>query len=222
MQEGWGILMINRRRAFNPKTFLSTVGTGRKMVSFEKEQTIYTQGDVADALFVIQTGTVRLSARSHGKEATLDLLSHEDLVGEDSIAGQPFRTMSANSITDCTLLRIEKRSMLLALKRQMKLASQFWAYALARNIHYQEDSVDQRCNDSEKRLARILLMRAHVEAQETTEGTTAMISHQTLSEMVGTTRSRVCFFMNRFKQLGYIYYEHKSKTLRVHQTLRAF
>jgi CRP/FNR family cyclic AMP-dependent transcriptional regulator len=216
--------MAKQRRAFNPKTFLSTIGAGRKMVSFKKEQTIYAQGDVADALFVIQTGTVRVSARSHGKEATLDLLSDEDFVGEDSMGGrgQSFRTMSARSITDCTLLRIEKNSMLLALTRQMKLASMFWAYMLARNIEYQEDSVDQRCNDSEKRLARILLMQAHVEEQGASGGTTSKISHEMLAEMVGTTRSRICFFMKRFKESGFIYYEHKGKVLRVYRTLLAF
>jgi CRP/FNR family cyclic AMP-dependent transcriptional regulator len=216
--------MAKQRRAFNPKTFLSTIGAGRKMVSFKKEQTIYAQGDVADALFVIQTGTVRVSARSHGKEATLDLLSDEDFVGEDSMGGrgQSFRTMSARSITDCTLLRIEKNSMLLALTRQMKLASMFWAYMLARNIEYQEDSVDQCCNDSEKRLARILLMQAHVEEQGASGGTTSKISHEMLAEMVGTTRSRICFFMKRFKETGFIYYEHKGKVLRVYRTLLAF
>ncbi|MCU1304518.1 MAG: Crp/Fnr family transcriptional regulator [Candidatus Sulfotelmatobacter sp.] len=214
--------MAKQRRAFNPGTFLSTIGAGRKMVSFKKEQTIYAQGDVADALFVIQTGMVRVSARSHGKEATLDLLSDEDFVGEDSMGGQSFRTMSARSMTDCTLLRIEKNSMLLALTRQMKLASMFWAYVLARNIEYQEDSVDQRCNDSEKRLARILLMQAHVEEQGASEGTTSKISHEMLAEMVGTTRSRICFFMKRFKESGFIYYDHKGKVLRVYRTLLAF
>src|ERR1039458_2412029 len=113
--------VARQRRAFNPKTFLSTVGEGRKMVSFGRGQTVYAQGDVADALFVIQTGTVKVSAHAHGKEATLGILSDEDFVGEDSIAGQPFRTMSASAITDCNLLRIEKKNMMLALTKQMKL-----------------------------------------------------------------------------------------------------
>jgi CRP/FNR family cyclic AMP-dependent transcriptional regulator len=214
--------VARQRRAFNPKTFLSTVGAGRKIVSFRKGLTVYAQGDVADALFVIQTGTVKVSAQSHGKEATLDILSDEDFVGEDSIAGQPFRTMSASAITDCSLLRIEKKNMMLALTQQMKLANLFWTYVLARNIKYQQDLVDQHCKSSEKRLARILLMSAHLEEQGVPETTTAKISHATLAEMVGTTRSRVCFFMKRFKESGFIYYEHKSKLLRVYRTLLAF
>jgi CRP/FNR family cyclic AMP-dependent transcriptional regulator len=214
--------MAKQRRAFNPKTFLSSVGAGRKIVSFGKGQRVYVQGDVADALFVIQTGTVKVSAQSHGKEATLEILSDEDFVGEDSIAGQPFRTMSASAITDCRLLRIEKKSMMLALTQQMKLANLFWTYVLARNIKYQQDLVDQRCNSSEKRLARTILMSAHFEEQGATETTTAQISHETLAEMVGTTRSRICFFMNRFKESGFINYQHKGKVLRVHRTLLAF
>jgi CRP/FNR family cyclic AMP-dependent transcriptional regulator len=214
--------VARQRRAFNPKSFLSTVGAGRTIVHFGKGQTVYAQGDVADALFVIQTGTVKVSAQSHGKEATLDILSDEDFVGEESIAGQPFRTMCASAITDCSLLRIEKKNMTLALTQQMKLAIMFWTYALARNIKYQQDLVDQHCNSSEKRLARILLMSAHFEEQGAPETTTAKISHATLAEMVGTTRSRVCFFMTRFKEAGFIYYEHKSKLLRVYRTLLAF
>ena len=214
--------MAKQRRAFNPKTFLSTIGAGRTIVSFEKGQTVYAQGDVADALFVIQTGTVKVGGQSHGKEATLDILSDEDFVGGESIAGQPFRTVSASAITDCSLLRIEKKTMMLALTQQMKLADLFWTFVLARNIKYQQDLLDQHCNSSEKRLARILLTSAHFEEQGAPETTTAKISHATLAEMVGTTRSRVCFFMKRFKESGFIYYEHKSKVLRVYRTLLAF
>ena len=214
--------MARQRRAFDPKTFLSTTGAGRKMVSFKRGQTIYAQGDVADAVFVVQTGTIKLSATSHGKEATLDILSDQDFVGKDSLAGQPFRTMSASAITDCSLLRIEKKRMMLAMSRQVSLANTFSTYVLARNIRYQQDLVDQHCNRSEKRLARILLMCAHVEEHGAPETTTPKISHATLAEMVGTTRSRVCFFMKRFKDSGFIHYEHKSKLLRVYRTLVAF
>jgi CRP-like cAMP-binding protein len=214
--------VAKQRRAFNPKTFLSTIGAGRTIVSFEKGQTVFAQGDVADALFVIQTGTVKVGGQSHGKEATLDILSDEDFVGGESIAGQPFRTVSASAITDCSLLRIEKKTMTLALTQQMKLADLFWTFVLARNIKYQQDLLDQHCNSSEKRLARILLTSSHFEEQGAAETTTAKISHATLAEMVGTTRSRVCFFMKRFKESGFIYYEHKSKVLRVYRTLLAF
>jgi CRP/FNR family transcriptional regulator, cyclic AMP receptor protein len=215
--------MAKQRRAFNPKTFLTSVGAGRKMVSFKKGQTIYAQGDAADSLFVIQKGTVKLSVKSQaGKEAILDILSDEDFVGKDSVAGQSSRTASATAITDCSLLRIEKKVMMRALTRQMKLANMFWAYVLARNIRYQHDLVDQHCNPSEKRLARVLLRLAHYDGHGGPETTVPNISHETLAEMVGTTRSRICFFMNRFKESGLIYYEHKGKLLRVNRALLAF
>jgi len=208
---------------FNPKTFLSTVGMGREMMSFRKGQTIYAQGDATDALFVIQEGNVKLSVKSEaGKEATLDILSDDDFVGKDAVAGQFSRTASATAMSDCRLLRIEKKTMTHALARHLKLANLFWAYVLARNIRYQQDLVDQRCNSSEKRLARILLLLAHVDAHGSSEKLIPKISHETLAEMVGTTRSRVCFFMKRFKESGFIYYENKSKMLRVYRTLLAF
>jgi CRP/FNR family cyclic AMP-dependent transcriptional regulator len=212
-----------RQRPFSPKTFLTTVGAGRKMMSFSKGQTVYAQGDVADSLFVIQNGQVKLSVKSQtGREAILDILSHKDFVGKDSLAGQSFRTASATALTDCSLLRIRKKIMKLALTRQVKLANVFWAYVLGRNIRYQQDLVDQHCNPSEKRLARILLLLAHCDGHGASEMTIPKISHGTLAEMVGTTRSRVSFFMNRFKESGFIYYEHKGKLLRVHSTLLAF
>jgi CRP/FNR family transcriptional regulator, cyclic AMP receptor protein len=209
--------------AFNSKTFLSTAGLGRAMMSFRRGQTIYAQGDKTDALFVIQKGRVKLSVKSKaGKETTLDILGDHDFVGKDAVAGQSSRTASATAMTDCSLLRIEKQAMLLALTRQVKLANVFWAYVLARNIRYQQDLVDQHCNPSEKRLARVLLLLAHFDAHGSTETVVPKISHKTLAEMVGTTRSRVCFFMKRFKNSGFIYYENKSKLLRVHKTLLAF
>jgi CRP/FNR family cyclic AMP-dependent transcriptional regulator len=215
--------MFKKRDTFNPKTFLTTVGAGRKMMSFRKGQKIYAQGDAADSLFVIQKGTVKLSVKSQsGKEATLDILSEEDFVGKDCMGGQSSHTASAGAITDCTVLRITKKTMMLALTRQVKLANFFWAYVLARNIRYQQDLVDQHCNPSEKRLARVLLLLAHYDGHRAPETTVPKISHETLAEMVGTTRSRVCFFMNRFKQSGFIYYQSKGKFLRVHRTLLAF
>jgi CRP/FNR family transcriptional regulator, cyclic AMP receptor protein len=212
-----------KNRAFDPRIFLSTIGAGREMMSFRKRQAIYTQGDVADALFVIQKGKVKVSVKSSaGKEAVLDILSDEDFIGKDSIAGQSSRTASATAMTDCKLLRIEKKVMILALAKQVKLANMFWAYVLARNIRYQQDLVDQRCNPSEKRLARILLLLAHFDGHGSPETQIPKISHETLAEMVGTTRSRVSFFMNRFKESGFIYYGHKGGVMRVHRTLLAF
>ena len=192
-------------------------------MSFRKGQTIYAQGDPTDALFVIQNGRVKLSVRSHaGKEATLDILSDGDFVGKDSVAGQTSRTASASAMTDCSLLRIEKKAMLLALTRQIKLANMFWGYVLARYLRYQQDLVDQRCNPGEKRLARILLLLAHFDGHGAPQTSIPHISHETLAEMVGTTRSRVCYFMKRFKDSGFIHYRHKGKLLQVHRTLLAF
>ena len=215
--------MTKPPHAFNLKTFLSTAGTGRTLVSFTKGQTIFAQGDAADSLYVIQTGRVKVSVKSEaGREATLDILSDADFVGKDSIAGKGARTASARAMSHCNLLRITKKAMLLALTRQVKLANLFWAYVLDRNIRYQQDLVDQHCNRSEKRLARILLLLAHYDGHGGAETTVPRISHETLAEMVGTTRSRVSFFMNKFRKSGFIYYEHKSKLLRVHRTLLAF
>lgn len=215
--------MAKQRRVFNPNTFLSTVGGGRAMMSFRKGQIIFAQGDVSDAVFVIQSGTVRLSARSRaGKEATLDILGDEDFVGKDSIAGQPIRTASARALTDCQLLRIEKTAMMLALEREVSLSKAFCDYVLARNIRYQQDLLDQRCNSSEKRLARILLRHSHLDGQSSPEAVVTRINHKILAEMVGTTRSRVCFFMKRFKDAGYIEYNLKNPQLRVRRSLLAF
>jgi len=214
--------MATRRGAFDPQTFVTTVGHGRKVVSVGKGQTIYAQGDSADALFVIKAGTVKLSVKSRAIEATLDILGGEDFVGKDSLTGESSFSATATAITDCSLLRIEKKAMMLALTRHVKLANLVLAYTLAKNIRYQQDLVDQHCNPSEKRLARILLRLAHYDGDGASESTVPKISHETLAEMVGTTRSRVCFFMKRFKQSGFIDYEHKGKTLRVNQTLLAF
>jgi CRP/FNR family transcriptional regulator, cyclic AMP receptor protein len=193
------------------------------MVSFKEGQTIYAQGDAANSLFVIQTGTVKLSVKSEsGKEATLDILSNADLVGKDSMAGEATRTASARAITDSSLLRITKKVMLHALTSQIKLANVFWAYVLARNIRYQQDLVDQHCISSEKRLARVLLMLAHYNGYESPEATIPKMSHETLAQMVGTTRSRVSFFMNRFKRSGFIDYDQKGKLLQVHRSLPVF
>jgi CRP/FNR family transcriptional regulator, cyclic AMP receptor protein len=215
--------MAKRIRAFEPTTFLTTAGTGRQLISFTKGQTVYAQGDSADSVFVIQTGTLKLSVKSPaGKEAILDILSDADFVGKDSMSGCPTRMASVSALTDCSLLRISKKVMMLALQRQVKLANIFWAYMLASNIRYQQDLVDQHCDLSEKRLARILLRLARFDGYLGPETTVPAINHEMLAEMVGTTRSRICFFMNRFKKSGFIYYEHKSKMLRVHRTLLAF
>jgi CRP-like cAMP-binding protein len=215
---------VSKQRAvFNPETFLLTDGAGREMLLFPKGHAIFAQGNAADAVFVIQTGSVKLSARSQGgKEATLDILGYKDFVGKDAIANQLLRTASASALTDCKLLRIEKRTMMLALAQEATLSNMFYAYVLARNIRYQQDLVDYKCNPCEKRLARILLLQAQLDAQGQREAVIPKINQGTLAEMVGTTRSRVSFFMNRFKDSGFIHYETKSKQMQVRHSLLAF
>ena len=194
-------------RGFNPSTFLATIGEGRKTVTVAKKQGIFAQGDAADAVFYIQKGKVRLTVLSAvGKEATIGILSEGNFFGEGSLAGQAVRMGSAVAMTDGQLLRIEKKAMMDALHREHSFSDLFVAYLLARNIRYEEDLVDQLFNSSEKRLARILLILAHFGKEGVPETVVPKISQETLADMVGTTRSRVSFFMNRFRKLGFIHY----------------
>jgi CRP/FNR family cyclic AMP-dependent transcriptional regulator len=208
-----------KKRDFDPKKFLATIGEGRKVVAFSKKQTIFTQGDAADAIFYIQEGKIRLTVVSEiGKEATLGILTEGDFFGEGGLAGQPLRMGSATAMTDCELLQIEKKAMVLALHREHTFSDLFVAYLLARNIRYEEDLVDQLFNSSEKRLARILLLLAHFGKEGVPETVIPKISQQTLAEMIGTTRSRVSFFMNKFRKLGFVNYNGGSG-LQVHSSL---
>ncbi|MGA2358118.1 MAG: Crp/Fnr family transcriptional regulator [Terriglobales bacterium] len=207
-----------RNRAFDPKEFLATIGEGRKVVPFSRKQTIFTQGDAADSVFYIQEGKVRLTVVSKiGKEATLGILSEGEFFGEGGLAGQPLRMGSATAMTDCELLCIDKKAMMLALHREHAFSDLFVTYLLARNIRYEEDLVDQLFNSSEKRLARILLLLAHFGKEGTPETVIAKISQETLAEMIGTTRSRVSFFMNRFRKLGFV--DYGGSDLQVHSSL---
>lgn len=203
-----GLVATSKKgREFDPDTFLATIGHGRKSLTVAKKQTIFAQGDAADAVFYIQKGKVRLSVVSTtGKEATIGILSEGSFFGEGSLAGQGLRMGSAAAMTDCQLLRIEKKAMMDALHREHAFSDMFVAYLLARNIRYEEDLVDQLFNSSEKRLARVLLMLAHFGKDGVPEPVVPKISQETLAEMVGTTRSRVSFFMNRFRKLGFIHY----------------
>jgi len=206
------------RRDFDPKKFLATIGEGRKVVAFPKKQTIFSQGDAADAVFYIQDGRVRLTVVSKiGKEATLGILSEGDFFGEGSLAGQTLRMGSAAAMTDCELMRIDKKAMIRALHQEHTLSDLFTAYLLARNIRYEADLVDQLFNSSEKRLARTLLMLAHFGKEGVPETVVPRISQETLAEMVGTTRSRVSFFMNRFRKLGFLDYGESG--MQVHSSL---
>ena len=204
---------------FNPRTFLSTIGKGRTMVSFEKKSAILAQGEPTDGLYFIQHGKVQLSVVSeNGKEATLGILGIGDFFGEGGLAGQALQMSSAVAMTDCVLLHIEKTAMVRALAAEPKLSSLFLKYMLKRNIRYQDDLVDQLFNSSEKRLARVLLLMAQFGKEGVSEMTVPRLSQETLAEMVGTTRSRVSFFMNQFRKLGFINYD-LGDNLRVHSSL---
>jgi CRP/FNR family cyclic AMP-dependent transcriptional regulator len=196
-----------KNREFNPKTFLATIGDGRKSLSIFNKQIIFAQGDLADAIFYIQYGKVKLTVVSKaGKEATIGILDESNFFGEGALAGQALRMGSAVALTDCEILRIEKKAMLEALHREHAFSDMFVAYLLARNIRYEEDLIDQLFNSSEKRLARVLLLLAHFGKEGVPEVVVPKVSQETLAEMVGTTRSRVSFFMNRFRKLGFIHY----------------
>ncbi len=193
---------------FDTKTFLSTIDGGRKIAAFAKKQTIFVQGDSSDAVFYIQKGKVKLTVVSKtGKEATIGILNEGDFFGEGCLRGQPLRMCSATAMTDCSVMRIDRKSMMEVLHQEHAFSDMFVAYLLTRNIRYEEDLVDQLFNSSEKRLARILLLRAHFGKDGKPEILIPKMSQETLAEMIGTTRSRVSFFMNRFRKLGFIDYD---------------
>lgn len=211
-------ILAVKKRDFDPKKFLATIGTGRKVVAFSRKQKIFSQGDAADSVFYVQQGKVRLSVVSKiGKEASLGILGEGDFFGEGGLAGQALRMGSATAMTDCEMLRIDKKAMMLALHREHKLSDLFVAYLLARNIRYEEDLVDHLFNSSEKRLARILLLLAHFGKDGVPDTVIPKISQETLAEMIGTTRSRVSFFMNRFRKLGFV--DYGGDGLQVHSSL---
>jgi CRP/FNR family cyclic AMP-dependent transcriptional regulator len=202
---------------FDPKTFLATIGEGRKLMTASKKKTIYAQGAEADSVFYIQKGKVKLTVVSKsGKEATIGIVGEGSFFGEGSLAGQLRRMGSAAAMTDCELLRVDKRAMMSALHREHAFSDLFVTYLLARNIRYEEDLVDQLFNSSEKRLARVLLLLARFGKEGVPEEVVPKISQETLAAMVGTTRSRVSFFMNRFRKLGFIHY---NGGLKVHSSL---
>ncbi len=210
--------LVKNNRDFDPKKFLATIGEGRRVVAIPKKKTVFTQGDQADSVFYIQEGKVRLTVVSKiGKEATLGILSEGEFFGEGGLAGQALRMGSATTMTDCEFLQIDKKAMMLALHKEHTFSDLFVAYLLARNIRYEEDLVDQLFNSSEKRLARVLLLLAHFGKDGVPETVIPKISQETLAEMIGTTRSRVSFFMNRFRKLGFL--DYGGSGLQVHSSL---
>jgi CRP-like cAMP-binding protein len=213
------VVGAGKRRKFDPKTFLSTIDGGRKVEGFPRKQAIFVQGDSSDAVFYVQKGKVKLTVvAKSGKEATIGILSEGDFFGEGCLAGQPLRLCSATAMTDCSAMRIDKKSMMEVLHREHAFSDMFVAYLLARNARYEEDLVDQLFNSSEKRLARILLLMSNFGKEGSPQAVIPKISQETLAEMIGTTRSRVSFFMNRFRKLGFIEYEGGSG-LQVHSSL---
>ena len=212
------VMPARKRYDFDPHAFLATIGEGRKFMLFPNRQTIFAQGDIADAVFYVQMGKVRLTVVSKvGKEATIGILGEGDFFGEGSLAGQALRMGSAIAMADCAILRIDKKAMMEALHREHAFSDLFVAYLLARNIRYEEDLVDQLFNSSEKRLARVLLLLAHFGKEGVPDTVVPKISQETLAEMIGTTRSRVSFFMNRFRKLGFVNYGENG--LQVHSSL---
>jgi CRP/FNR family transcriptional regulator, cyclic AMP receptor protein len=184
---------------------------------FRKKQIIFSQGSPSDAVFYIERGKVKLTVLSpRGKEAVVAILGSSDFFGEGSLAGQPLRMATATAMTECAILRIQKETMTRLLHNEPALSERFIAYLLSRNIRIEEDLVDQLFNSSEKRLARILLLLTRFGKDGQHEPIVPRISQETLAEMVGTTRSRVSFFMNKFRKLGFVHY---NGGLQVHSSL---
>jgi CRP-like cAMP-binding protein len=206
-------------RRFDPNTFLAQAGRGKSILAYRKNKVIFLQGDPCDAVFYIQGGRVKLSVLSvGGKEATIALLSAGDFLGESCITSdQPVRMFSATAIADSCVLKISKDAMLSVLHNEHAFSDLFVSYLVTRNNQIQEDLVDQLFNSAEKRLARTLLLLAHFGKESRSEIVLPRISQETLSEMVGTTRARVNYFMNRFRKLGFIDYNRRG--VKVHSSL---
>ena len=207
-----------RKQVFRPAAFLAKTGLGRTILDLKKGQTIFSQGDAANAVFYVQKGRIRLTVISkRGKEATISLLGPGNFLGEECIATiQPQRMATATALTSASILRIERTEMIRVLHQEKLFSEIFVTYLLSRNARIQEDLVDQLFNSSEKRLARALLLLAQFGKDGAPETVIPKMSQETLAEMIGTTRSRVSFFMNRFRKMGFIEY---NGTLSVHSSL---
>jgi CRP/FNR family cyclic AMP-dependent transcriptional regulator len=200
-------LKTNAKRAFNAQEFLDSAGVARKVFEFKKKETIFSQGDPAKNVLYIQKGSVRLSVVNEtGKEAVVAILGPGDFFGEGCLAGQPLRIGTASAALPTTVLIIEKKEMIRVLHDEHAFSDRFITYMLSRNIRIEEDLVDQLFNSSEKRLARTLLLLARYGKEDKPQRVLPKIPQEMLAEMVGTTRSRVNFFMNKFRKLGFIKY----------------
>jgi len=210
--------MTEQDDTFDPTAFLAHPGLGRKIVQLKPREAFFSQGSAADAIFYLQKGRAKLTVVSNaGKEATITLLSAGDFIGEESIAGvEGFRLTTATAITACAALRIERSEMIRVMHEEHSFSELFLAFLLARSMRTQADLVDQLFNSSEKRLARILLLMAEFGKPGEPETLIPPITQETLADMIGTTRSRVSFFMNRFRKLGFVEYNGR---IRVHKSL---
>src|SRR5580658_2478678 len=202
---------------FDPKAFLAEVGKGRDQTDYQKNQVVFSQGDPAQAIFYIQKGKIKLTVVSkEGKEAVVASLGAGDFFGEGCLAGQSVRMVTATTMSECSIMRLEKASVVRLLHEQPAFSDLMLHHLLSRNIRIEEDLVDQLFNSSEKRLARVLLLLANFGKDGKPEAVIPKISQETLAEIVGTTRSRVSLFMNRFRKMGFIHY---NGGLEVHSSL---
>jgi CRP/FNR family transcriptional regulator, cyclic AMP receptor protein len=202
---------------FDPKLFLAQVGEGKAILKFSKNQIVFAQGGVADAVFYIQKGRIKVLVFSEqGKEAVVGILEPGQFFGEGCLNGHPLRISTTMAMEDCLITSITKGAMLTALKDKPEFSEVFMAYLLSRNSRIEEDLIDQLFNSSEKRLARLLLLLANFGKDGAPQPISAKVSQETLAEMIGTTRSRVSFFMNKFRKLGFISYNGK---IEVHSSL---
>lgn len=196
-----------RTPVFDPNAFLSVVSAGKTFKEYRDKQSIYKQGDAADAVFYVETGKVQLTVLSDaGKEAVIALLEPGSFFGEGCLAGQPLRMASATALERPKVVRVERKTMIRLLHEKPTFAESFMTYLLSRNIRIEEDLVDQLFNSSEKRLARILLLLARYGKEAKPEPVVSKVSQETLAAMIGTTRARVSYFMNKFRKLGFIEY----------------
>jgi CRP/FNR family transcriptional regulator, cyclic AMP receptor protein len=205
------------KSSFDPKEFLAKVGEGKTISKYRKDQIVFSQGQVADAVFYIQQGKVKLTVVSEqGKEAVVAILGPGHFFGEGCLNGHPLRIATTRAVDQCVITRLEKATMIATIHNEPEFSELFMSYLLSRNSRIEEDLIDQLFNSSEKRLARLLLLLANFGKEGRPEPIVGKFSQETLAEMIGTTRSRVSFFMNKFRKLGFIEYNGK---LEVHNSL---